>query len=99
MQGAPSAPNTGISTITKNASPNSPNTILAKIYYENNDISNTIKYAEFIINTPMQKYTERGVEMKKSAQKMLNELGVPCDDPGIVVFDIHDRSTWNEGKW
>ena len=22
-----------------------------------------------------------------------------CDDPGLIVFDINDKKTWNEGKW
>jgi len=47
----------------------------------------------------MQKWTREGVIMKQKAHKMLSELGVQCDDPGIVVFDIYDRRTWNEGKW
>ena len=68
-------------------------------YYAFGDTSNCIRYAQLVAATPMKKYTEEGVEYKKGAQKMLRELGVRCDDPGIVVFDIRDKRTWNEGRW
>jgi len=76
-----------------------PKFYLSELHYSLCNTNEAIKYARLVVNTPMKKFTDRGVEMKKAAQKMLNELGVPCGDPGIVVFDIHDRTTWNEGKW
>jgi hypothetical protein len=72
---------------------------LADVFCRLGDTNKAIEYAQLVVNIPMKKYSERGVELKLKAQKMLNELGVQCDDPGLVVFDIHDRSTWNEGKW
>ena len=72
---------------------------LADVFFRLGETNKAIEYAQLVINIPMKEYTERGVELKLKAQTMLNELGVPCDDPGLVVFDIHDRSTWNEGKW
>jgi hypothetical protein len=72
---------------------------LADVFYRIDETNRAIEYAQLVINIPMKTHTERGVELKLKAQKMLNELGVPCNDPGLVVFDIHDRSTWNEGKW
>jgi len=72
---------------------------LAQIYRDVGDVSNAVKYAQMVVNIPMKKDTPQGRVFKRKAQIMLNELGVPCDDPGMVVFDIHDRKTWNEGKW
>ncbi len=72
---------------------------LAQIYRDVGDVSNAVKYAQLVVNIPMKKDTPQGREFKRNAQKMLNELGVKCDDPGLVVFDIHDRKTWNEGAW
>ncbi|GEM_PF-1431256 len=72
---------------------------LAQIYRDVGDVSNALKYAQLVVNIPMKKDTPQGREFKRKAQKLLNELGVKCDDPGMVVFDIHDRKTWNEGKW
>ncbi|MCX7005360.1 MAG: O-antigen ligase family protein [bacterium] len=72
---------------------------LAQVYRDVGDVSNAVKYAQLVVNIPMKKDTPQGRVFKRKAQIMLNELGVPCDDPGMVVFDIHDRKTWNEGKW
>jgi len=72
---------------------------LAQVYRNVGDVSNAMKYAQVVVNIPMKKDTPQGREFKRKAQRMLNDLGVPCDDPGMVVFDIHDRKTWNEGKW
>ncbi len=72
---------------------------LAQIYRDVGDVSNAVKYAQLVVNIPMKKDTPQGREFKRKAQKMLNDLGVQCDDPGMVVFDIRDRKTWNEGKW
>jgi hypothetical protein len=72
---------------------------LAQVYRDVGDVTNALKYAQLVVNIPMKKDTPQGREFKRKAQKMLNELGVKCDDPGMVVFDIHDRKTWNEGKW
>ncbi|MCX7004451.1 MAG: O-antigen ligase family protein [bacterium] len=72
---------------------------LAQIYRDVGDVSNAVNYAQLVVNIPMKKDTPQGREFKRKAQKMLIELGVRCDDPGLVVFDIHDRKTWNEGKW
>ena len=92
-----------------------PKYYLADLFYQIGDTNNAVKYARLVVNTPMKKWTERGVEFKLKSQKMLkdlrmpglNELGKPggpaanlcCDDPGLVVFDINDKNTWNEGKW
>lgn len=72
---------------------------LAVLYSASGDYSNAVKYAQLVVNIPMKKDTPRAREMKVNAQKLLNELGVQCDDPGLVVFDIRDRRTWNEGRW
>jgi hypothetical protein len=72
---------------------------LAQLYRDVADVSNALKYAQLVVNIPMKKDTPQGLEFKRKAQKMLNELGVKCDDPGMVVFDIRDKKTWNEGKW
>jgi hypothetical protein len=72
---------------------------LAQIYRDGGDVSNAVKYAQLVVNIPMKKDTSQGREFKRNAQKMLIELGVKCDDPGMVVFDIRDRKTWNEGRW
>jgi len=72
---------------------------LAQVYRDVGEYSNAVKYAQLVVNIPMKKDTPRAREMKVNAQKLLNELGVQCDDPGLVVFDIRDRRTWNEGRW
>jgi len=72
---------------------------LAQVYRDVGDVSNAVKYAQLVVNIPMKKDTPQGREFKRKAQNMLNVLGVRCDDPGMVVFDIRDRRTWNEGKW
>ena len=72
---------------------------LADLFYQINDTNNAIKYARLVVNTPMKKWTERGKEFKLKSQKMLIALGKKCDDPGLVVFDIDGKSTWNKGKW
>jgi len=72
---------------------------LAQVYRDVGDVSNAVKYAQLVVSIPMKKDTPQGREFKRKAQKMLNELGVQCDDPGMVVFDIRDRKTWNEGRW
>ncbi|MCX7005363.1 MAG: O-antigen ligase family protein [bacterium] len=72
---------------------------LAQVYRNVGDVSNAMKYAQVVVNIPMKKDTPQGREFKRKAQKMLNEIGVQCDDPGMVVFDIWDRRAWNEGKW
>ena len=72
---------------------------LAQVYRNVGNVSNAVKYAQLVVNIPMKKDTPQGRVFKHKAQNMLNDLGVPCDDPGMVVFDIHDRKTWNEGKW
>jgi len=84
-----------------------PKYYLADLFYQLGDTNNAIKYARLVVNTPMKKWTECGKEFKLKSQKMLNELYEPgspatnlcCDDPGLVVFDINDKSTWNEGLW
>jgi len=72
---------------------------LAKLFYQIGDTNNAIKYARLVVNTPMKKWSERGKRFKLKSQKMLVALGEKCDKPGLVVFDINDKSTWNEGKW
>jgi len=76
-----------------------PKYYLADLYYQLSDTSNAIKYARLVVNTPMKKWTERGKVFKLKSQKMLIELGEKCDDPGLIVFDINDKKTWNEGLW
>jgi len=71
----------------------------ANLFRHLGDTNNAVTYASSVVNTPMKKYTVQGVAMKEGAQSMLIELGVSCDDPGRVVFNIHDRKTWNEGRW
>ena len=72
---------------------------LSKLQYSIGNTNEAIRNAQLVVNIPLKKYTDQGVEMKKSAQDMLKTLGVLCEDPGIKVFDINDKSTWNEGKW
>jgi tetratricopeptide (TPR) repeat protein len=72
---------------------------LAQVYRDMGDVSNAVKYAQLVVNIPMKKDTPQGRAFKRKAQNMLIELGVKCDDPGMIVFDIHDRRTWNEGRW
>lgn len=72
---------------------------LAQVYRDVGEYGNAVKYARLVVNIPMKKDTPRAREIKVNAQKLLNELGVQCDDPGLVVFDIRDRRTWNEGRW
>jgi len=76
-----------------------PKYYLADLFYQLSDTNNAIKYARLVVNTPMKKWTERGKEFKLKSQKMLVKLGQKCDDPGLVVFDINDKKTWNEGEW
>jgi len=76
-----------------------PKYYLADLFYHLGDTNNAIKYARLVINTPMKKWTERGKEFKLKSQKMLIELGEGCDDPGLIVFNINDKKTWNEGQW
>jgi len=76
-----------------------PKYYLADLFYQIGDTNNAIKYARLVVNTPMKKWTERGKKFKLKSQKMLIELGQKCEDPGLVIFDINDKSTWNEGKW
>jgi len=72
---------------------------LADLFYQLGDTNNAIKYSRFVVNTPMKKRTERGKKFKLKSQKMLIAMGEKCDDPGLIVFDINDKKTWNEGKW
>ena len=76
-----------------------PKYYLADLFYQLGDTNNAIKYARLVVNTPMKKWTERGKEFKLKSQKMLIELGVECDDPGLILFDINDKKTWNDGLW
>jgi len=76
-----------------------PKFYLADLFYQLGETNEAIKYARLVVNTPMKKWTERGKEFKLKSQKMLIELGEECDDPGLVVFDINDKKTWNEGLW
>ena len=76
-----------------------PKYYLADLFYKTGKTNEAINYARIVVNTPMKKWTERGKEFKLKSQKMLNALGEKCDDPGLIVFDINDKSTWNEGKW
>jgi len=76
-----------------------PKFYLADLYNTLGDTNNAIKYARLVVNTPMKKWTDRGKEFKLKSQKMLIELGQKCDDPGLLVFNIHDKKTWNEGGW
>jgi len=76
-----------------------PKYYLADLFYQLGDTSNAIKYAQLVVNTPMKKWTEKGKQFKLKSQKMLVELGEECDDPGLIVFNINDKKTWNEGKW
>ncbi|MCK5852095.1 hypothetical protein KAH27_03610 [bacterium] len=76
-----------------------PKYYLADLFNRLGDTNNTIKYARLVVNTPMKKWTERGKQFKLKSQKMLIAMGEKCDDPGLIVFDIHDKKTWNEGKW
>ena len=69
------------------------------MFYQLGDTNNAIKYAWLVVNTPMKKWTDRGKEFKLKSQEMLIDLGERCDDPGLIVFDIHDKKTWNEGAW
>ena len=76
-----------------------PKYYLADLFYQLDDTNNAIKYARLVVNTPMKKWTERGKGFKLKSQKMIVALGDECDDPGFIVFDIHYKKTWNEGKW
>ncbi len=76
-----------------------PKYYLADLFHQLGDTSNAMKYARLVVNTPMKKWTERGKEFKLKSQKMLVALGQKCDDPRLIVFDINDKETWNEGKW
>ena len=76
-----------------------PKFYLAEVYRQIGDTNNVVKYARLVVDTPMKKYTEEGVGFKEQARKMLGEMGVPCKSAGVVVFDIWDRKTWNEGRW
>ena len=76
-----------------------PKYYLADLFFQIGDTNNAIKYARLVVNTPMKKWSERGKNLKIKSQKMLIELDQKCDDQGLVVFDINDKSTWNEGKW
>jgi len=76
-----------------------PKYYLADLFYQLGDTNNAIKYARLVVNTPMKKWTERGKEFKLKSQKMLIEMGEECNDPGLIVFDINNKKTWNEGKW
>ena len=76
-----------------------PKYYLADLFYQIGETNEAIKYAWLVVNTPMKKWTERGKVFKLKSQKMLIALGEKCDDSGLVVFDINDKSTWNEGLW
>jgi len=76
-----------------------PKYYLANTFYQLGDTNNAIKYARLVVNTPMKKWTERGKQFKLKSQRMLNKLGEECDDPGLIVFNINDKKTWNEGQW
>ena len=76
-----------------------PHMSMAEIYRSTSDFSNAVKHAQLVVNIPMKKWTERGKNFKLKSQKMLIEFGQKCDDPGLIVFDINDKKTWNEGKW
>ena len=76
-----------------------PKYYLADFFYQIGETNNAIKYAWLVVNTPMKKWTKCGEEFKLKSQEMLIALGEKCDDPGLLVFDIDDKSTWNEGKW
>ena len=76
-----------------------PKYYLADLFYQIGDTNNAIKYARLVVNTPMKKWTKRGGKLKLKSQEMLIALGEKCDDPGLIVFDINDKNTWNEGKW
>jgi len=76
-----------------------PKYYLADLFYQLGNTNKAIKYARLVVNTPMKKWTERGKEFKLKSQKMLIALGEECDDPGLVVFDINEKKTWNEGLW
>ena len=76
-----------------------PKYYLADLYYQLGETNEAIKYARLVVNTPMKKWTEKGKEFKLKSQKMLIALGEKCDVPGLIVFDINNKSTWNEGLW
>jgi len=76
-----------------------PKYYLANLFYQIGDTNSAAKYARLVVNTPMKKWTERGKDFKLKSQKILIALGEKCDDPGLVVFDINDKNTWNEGRW
>ena len=86
-----------------------PKYYLADLFYQLGETNEAIKYARLVVNTPMKKWTEQGKQFKLKSQKirerlrprdkLLIELGKKCDDPGLIVFDINDKKTWNEGGW
>ena len=76
-----------------------PKYYLADLFYQLDDTNEAIKYARLVVNTPMKKWTDWGKEFKLKSQKMLIAMGEKCDDPGLIVFDINDKKTWNEGAW
>jgi len=76
-----------------------PKYYLTDLFYQIGDTNNAVKYAQLVVNTPMKKWTERGKEFKLKSQKMLIEFDKKCDNAGLIVFDINDKKTWNEGKW
>lgn len=76
-----------------------PKYYLAQVYHQFGDTNNAIQWAQLVINTPMKVWSKDGETFKLQAQEMLHSYGVACDDPGLIVFDINDRQTWNEGKW
>jgi len=86
-----------------------PKYYLADLFYQLGETNEAIKYARLVVNTPMKKWTKRGKELKLKSQKMLMTvrqahvislaMNQKCDDPGLIVFDINDKKTWNEGGW
>jgi len=76
-----------------------PKYYLADLFYQLGETNEAIKYARLVVNTPMKKWTERGKQFKLKSQKMLIAMNQKCDDPGLIVFDINDKKTWNEGAW
>jgi len=76
-----------------------PKYYLADLFYQLGETNEAIKYARLVVNTPMKKWTERGKEFKLKSQKMLVAMNQKCDDPGLIVFDINEKKTWNEGLW
>jgi len=72
---------------------------LAYLHYRCGHTNKVLEYASQIIEMPMKKYNPHSIAMKQEAKKYLLHYGYTNVFIFTNVFNIYDRSMWNEGKW